>query len=251
MFKYINTSSLPRIKYLASDYKRIGYSVLKGMFERGVVQNGQSNDNDELLDATATLLIKIHKDKTILPIIVDMIFFRNRKGLFTHDLIWAFFQAREPNSLMLIANYLNSEDMNDVKLACKLLDFVPSIDMTMGKGSNNQYVAFFYWLNENYPFLYFTGESFQRTSKPIPYIVALDAKYLCRRVSLYTGKPFITYTEKENNLLGYFNNLDEDNKLLLSTFSLRIYYENIYLWISWINHSITKQISIAEASLRA
>ncbi|HEY5588621.1 MAG TPA: hypothetical protein VIK86_06665, partial [Candidatus Paceibacterota bacterium] len=122
MFKYINTSSLPRIKYLASDYKRIGYSVLKGMFERGVVQNGQSNDNDELLDATATLLIKIHKDKTILPIIVDMIFFRNRKGLFTHDLIWAFFQAREPNSLMLIANYLNSEDMNDVKLACKLLD---------------------------------------------------------------------------------------------------------------------------------
>ncbi|MGV8982748.1 hypothetical protein [Clostridium sp.] len=249
MSKYINTWNFSN-KYLSSDYKEIGYPVLKGMFDRGVAQNGQSNDDDEFLDSIATLLIKTHKDNTILPIIVDMIFFRNRKGLFTHDLIWAFFQAREPNSLMLIANYLCSEEVNDVKLACKLLEFVPSIDMTI-RGSKNQYVAFFNWLNENYPFLYFTGESFQRTSKPIPYIVELDAKYLCRRVSLYTGKPFMPYTVKENNLLGYFNNLDEDNKLLLSIFSLRIYYENIYLWISWINSSITKQISIAEARLRA
>ena len=170
--------------------------------------------HDEFLDVTAMLLIKVHKDKTILPIIVDMIFFRNREGLFNHDLIWAFFQARDPYSLMLIANYLGSEDVKDVKLACKLLDFVPSIDMTMGKDSKKQYIAFFNWLKENYPFLYFTGESFQRTSKPIPYIVALDAKYLCRQVSLYTGKPLIPYTEKENNLLGYFNNLDENNKLL-------------------------------------
>ncbi|MBN4049417.1 hypothetical protein JYT70_00770 [bacterium AH-315-N14] len=150
---------------------------------------------------------------------------------------------------MLIANYLISEDVNDVKLACKLLDFVPSIDMTMEKSSEKQYISFFYWLKENYPFLYFTGESFQRTSKPIPYIVALDAKYLCKQVSLYTAKPFIPYTAKENSLLYYFNDLDESNKLLLSSFSLRIHYENIYLWKSWINYSIIKQISIAEARL--
>ncbi|MBU3189736.1 hypothetical protein K9O30_10890 [Clostridium bowmanii] len=249
MIKYINTWNFSN-EYLSSEYKEIGYPVLRGMFARGLSENGQSNDKDEILDSIATLLIKGHNDKTILPIIVDMIFFRNRKGLYNHDLIWTFFQARDPHSLMLIANYLCSDNVNDVKLACKLLDFVPSIDMNR-RGSENQYVAFLNWISENYPFLYFTGESFQRTSKPIPYIVELDAKYLCRRVSLYTGKPLMPYTVKEKKLLGYFNNLDEDNKMLLSTFSLRIYYENIYLWISWINNSIPKQIRIAEARLCA
>ena len=246
----IDTSSFSKIEYLYSNHKKIVYPILKAMFEGGIAQNGLNNEQDEFLDVASLLLIKVHKDKTILPIIVDMIFSRNREGLFTHDLIWAFFQARDPYSLMLIANYLGSEDINDVKLACKLLDFVPSIDMTTGKCSKKQYKAFFYWLEENYPFLYFTGESFQRTSKPIPYIVALDAKYLCKQVSLFTGKPFIPYTEKENNLLGYFNVLDKSNKLLLSKFSLRIHNENIYLWKSWINHSIIRQISIAKARSR-
>ena len=245
----INTSISSKIEYLHSNHKEISYSDLKYMFEKGITQHGISNEHDEFLDLTAILLIKNHKDKTILPTIVDMIFFRNREGLFTHDLIWAFFQARDPYSLMLIANYLDSDDVDDIKLACKLLDFVPSIDMTMGK-SSKQHKVFFYWLKENYPFLYFTGESFQRTSNPIPYIVDLDAKYLCKQVPLNTRKPLIPYTASENNLLDHFNNLDENNKLLLSKFSLSIQYESIHLWKVWINHSINKQIHIAKARLR-
>jgi hypothetical protein len=197
-------------------------------------------------DVTNMLLKKVHNDKTILPGVLNMIFVRNRKGLFIDDLIWAFFQARDPYSLMLIANYLGSQDVKDIKLACKLLDFVPSIDMTVGKSTKKQYIDFFYWLKENYHFLYFTGEGFQSTSKPIPYIVILNAKYLCKRVSLHTGKPLVPLSTSENNLLSDFNNLDEDNKLLLSTFSIRFRYRNIYLWKSWINHSITDQISIAK-----
>ncbi|WP_291633485.1 hypothetical protein [Clostridium sp.] len=246
----INTSSFSKIEYLSSNYGEMAYPVLKGMFEREIAEHGLSNENDEFSDLIAILLIKIHKDKTVLPIIVDMIFFRNRVGLFTHDLIWAFFQARDPYSLMLIANYLVSEDVNDVKLACKLLEFVPSINMTMVKGSKKQYIDLFNWIEENYPFLSFTGESFQRTSKPMPYITSLDAKYLYRRVSLYTGEPFTPYTEKEKRILGYFNKVDEDNKLLLATCSLKIHNENIYFWNSWINNSITNQIRIAETRLR-
>jgi len=247
----MNTSNFSKTEHLYSNHKEIPYPILKGMFDRGLNQHGLSNEDDEFLDITALLLIKTHKDKTILPIIIDMIFFRNRKRLFTHDLIWAFFQARDPYSLMLIANYLGSEDINDAKLACKLLDFVPSIDMTIGNCSTKQYIDFFYWLSENQPFLCFTGESFQRTSKPKPYIVSLDAKYLCKSISLYNSRPLIPYTKKETNLLGFFNNLDENNKLLLSSFSLRIHNKNIYLWNSWINHSMTKQITIANAWLGA
>jgi hypothetical protein len=244
-----NDLSLSEIEYLQADYRDVSHATLKGMFERGIFQQGLSND-DELLDIEALILTKVHKDKTILPIIVDMIFSRNRKGLFTHDLIWAFFGARDPYSLMLVANYLNSENIEDVKLACKLLDFVPELDMDTGKDSKKQYVSFLYWFKENYPFLHFTGESFQRSSKPIPYRVALDAKYLYRQVSVYTGEPLIPLTEIENTILGYFNNLDEENKLLLSKVSIRIHYEDVYSWKTWINSSITKQISIARNSLQ-
>lgn len=243
----VTNSRFSKLQYLYSNHKKIAYPVLKDMFESNIADLRLNSEHDEFLDVTALLLIKTHKDKTILPTIVDTIFFRNRKGLFTHDLIWAFFQAGDPYSLMLIANYLASEEINDVRLARKLLNFVPSIDMTKKQCSRKQYMDFFYWIKENYLFLYFTGESFQRTNNPKPYIVALDAKYLCRGVSLYTGKPFIPYTEKENNLLGYFNALDDYNKLLLSRFSLNLHYKNIYLWRSWINHSLVKQINIAEA----
>jgi len=245
----VNTLSSSKIKYLQSNHNKIAYPILKDMFEKAISEHGLSNEHDELLDLTAMILIKTHNDKTILPTIIDMIFFRNREGLFTHDLIWAFFQAKDPYSLMLIANYLDSDDENDVKLANKLLDFVPSSDMTRSDGGK-QHKAFFYWLKENYHYLYFTGEGFQRTSNPIPYIVALDAKYLCKQVSLYTGKPLIPFTKKETALLVYFNNLDENSKLLLSGCSLRIHHQNMHSWKSWINHSITKQMRIAKARLK-
>lgn len=240
-------SSPSKLKYLYSNNRDISYSELKGMFENCISDHELTDEHDEILDITTSLLIKTHKDKTILPTIVDTIFSRNRRGLFNHDLIWSFFQARDPYSLMLIANYLDSQDMNDVKLASQLLDFVPSIDMTPGIDNKKQYLSFFYYLKDNYPFLYFTGESFQRTSTPVPYAIALDAKYLNKRVSVNTGIPFIPLTQKENNLSNYFNKLDDDNKELLSNFSLKIQYENKYLWRSWINHSIIKQINMAEA----
>ena len=222
------------------------YPVLKGMFERGIAKQGARDKDDEVLDRAALLLTRVHGDKTILPSIVDMIFYRNREGLFTHDLIWAFFGAKDPYSLMLIANYLGSAEEKDVFLARKLLDFVPNIDMAGGKDSRKQYIQFLSWLEENYSFLYFTGESFQRTSRPIPYVVDLEAKYLCRAVSITTGEPLIPFRSKEKHLIGYFTKLDEDHKLLLSEFSFRIHHENIYLWNSWIDKSITRQISIAK-----
>ncbi|MGK0465063.1 hypothetical protein [Clostridium sp.] len=155
----------------------IDYRSIKGMFDGCIARHGLSEEKDELLDITAALLIKTHKDNSILPIIVDTIFFRNREGLFNHDLIWSFFEARDPYSLMLIANYLHSDDTRDTELAYKLLDFVPSINMRNGREDKNQYTNLFYWIQENYRFLYFTGESFQRTSNPTPYKIDLDAKY--------------------------------------------------------------------------
>lgn len=204
---------------------------------------------EDYSEIAAILSARGYKDKKILPIIVDLIFLKNRRGLFNHDLIWIFFEAIEPYSLMLVANYLGSKDPEDVKLANKLLEFVPCINMSRGNDYQIPYMAFVYWLHENYPFLYFTGESFQRTSKPMPYRVILDAKYLCKKVSLYTGEVLIPLTEQDKLLANNFNNLDEDNKLLLSKFSARIHKENLFIWNSWINRPIAKQISIAKGRI--
>ena len=198
---------------------------------------------------TTELLTKIQYDNTILPTVIDTVFSRNKRGLFTDDLVWAFFEARDPYSLMLIANYLASNDLKDVKLACKLLNFIPSIDMSVGNDTKKQYLSLFGWLEENYPFLYFTGESFQRTSKPIPYVVTLDAKYLCKRISIHDKKPLIPLTSSENDLINSFNKLNMQNKLLLSNFSIRIYYQDFYLWRTWINYPIEKQILISKSNM--
>jgi hypothetical protein len=171
-----NIEQFSKDLYLHSN-ARGHYPMIKGLFERSMDKQGLSDEYDELLDVTAALLINIHKDNSILPSIVDTIFIRYREGLFTHDLIWAFFEARDPYNLMLIANYLYSDEARDIELACKLLDFVPSIDMTTSRDSKDKYTAFFHWLRENYRFLYFTGESFQRTSNPIPYKIDSDVKY--------------------------------------------------------------------------
>ena len=111
----IRNSSISTLSYLYTNYRKITYPDLKEIFEICLLNRDISDEHDEILDVTASLLIKTHNDKTILPTIVDTIFSRNRKGLFNHDLIWAFFQARDPYSLMLVANYLNSEDTEDRK----------------------------------------------------------------------------------------------------------------------------------------
>lgn len=242
-------SNFSKIQYLRSNSSEISNTVLKDIFKKGLTQSNYHSENDELLDVTSLLLVKVHKDKTILPSLADTIFLRNRKGLFTFDLIWAFFEARDPYSLMFIANYLESDDITDVKLARKLLDFVPSIDMIKDDNSKKQYMDFFRFLKENSPFLHFTGESFQRTSRPVPYVISTTAKYLCRQVSHSTGKPLIPFTNQENNLLDNFNKLDDDMKSLLSSFSLRVHYENLNLWNSWINNSISNQICFSQTGL--
>jgi len=242
-------SNFSKIQYLRSSNNEITHPALKAIFKIGLTEPSIISEHDELFDVTALLLVKVHNDKTILPSLVDTIFFRNREGLFNLDLIWAFFEARDPYSLMLIANYLESDVSTDVKLARKLLDFVPSIDMSEEKNGKKQYIDFFRFFKENSPFLYFTGENFQRTSKPIRYIVSKTAKYLCKRISLNTCDPLTSLTDNENTLFNNFNKLDDDNQSLLSNFSLRLHYENFSLWDSWIKTSIPNQIRTAQTGL--
>lgn len=222
-------------------------AALKWMLTTGAFDDGMSDEYDEVMDVTAILLVKVYKDKGILPLLADMIFKRYKLGNCIHDLAWAFFEGKEPYSLILIGNKLRSREIKDVELACKLLGFIPGVDVKSSVDGETQYFGFFNWIEENRPFLYFTGESFQQKNSPTPYVVVLEAKYLCKVISIDTGKSLEPLTREENELLSSFDKQDDDKKILLSSYSFRLHHDDVNRWTMWLRRPIEEQIKIAEA----
>lgn len=233
--------------YPSSQYVQKVYSVLKWILETGAPDDGLSDRFDELLDISAALLTREYRDRSVLPVISDMIFMRNKKGFFIHDLVWAFFESRNIHSLAFIGNRLLSKEEKDVELACSLLCFVPGIEYKEDRKYDEMYNAFNSWIEENNMFLYFTGESFQITRRPMFYIINLEAKYLCKMVSVDTGEALKVLNEKECELADEFKKLHEEDKKLLSGFSLAMHRKNRKLWDEWIGNPIHDQLRIARS----
>lgn len=231
-------------EHLSFDYVQMIHLVLKWILETGFKSDGMNDDYDRVLDIAAILLTKMYKDKTLLSIIADMIFERYKKGLLVHDLVWAFFQVGDPQTLMILGERLLSSVEVDVKIAARLLNFIPEIGKNISK--ERKYTTFLNWMKENSAFLEYTGESFQQTTNPRPYKVVLEGKYLCKNICCETGKALSIPSREENQLLNEFRKLDYDTKILLSNFSLRIHHKNIYLWDVWLHYSLEDQIKIAK-----
>ncbi len=222
-------------------------SILKWILISGKDDNGLRSHYDKILDSCALILIREYKDNSILPVIKEIIYDRNRKGLFTHDIIWAFFEARDPNCIMMLAESLNSSDSKDIELSKKLLRFIPCIKNNSSE--NMQYLNVFYWLRDNYPFLYYTGESFQQKTDPSPFEISLSAKYLNKKVSTDNGRLENTLTEDELMAINQFNSIDEKSQLLLANYSFILHSRNIYIWNNWIHYPISEQLKIAGSRL--
>jgi hypothetical protein len=226
------------------DYVHLIHSTLKWMLESGLESDGINDEYDRVMDIASAILVRTYKDKTILPLMADTIFKRCKNKRLVHDMVWAFSQAADPQSLMIIGEKLLSSDKEDVEIASKLLNFIP--DLSDKSNGNEKYNAFLLWMEENSHFLKFTGESFQQCSNPNPYKVVCEGKYLCKDICCDTGHALIPPSEKEYKLLEEFKMLDEATKILLSNFSFRLHHKNIYLWSIWINCNLEDQIKIAK-----
>jgi len=217
---------------------------------RWIVDTQSDNDDkdkrlEEVVDTAALLLIKSYKDKTVLPAVVNMMFDRHSRDAHTYDLIWACFESRDPQILLMLANRLLSPRKKDSELAANLLSFVPCPGMKDDMDRFQHYTCCINWINENYPFLYYTGESLQQSCKPIPFAVSWEGKYLCRTVSADNGKIYAPLTKDELTLLGIFEGLDNHTKVLLSNCSFRLYRNNYHRWYRWIHLPIWQQIQYA------
>ncbi|HYF82510.1 MAG TPA: hypothetical protein VEB00_05735 [Clostridia bacterium] len=241
----LGNKGIPPMKCSSSEYIQTVCSVLKWILISGFIDDGLEDDYDKVLDASSALLVKVYGDRTVLKVMSDLIFERNRRGYFYNELIWAFFESRYPYGLILIAAHLLSEQPEDVRLAQKLLGFIPGIDTKRPAAYERQHSIVLNWLERNYPYLYFTGESFQQSINPKPYRVILYAKYLCKAVSIDTGRTIEPLTEYEHKMLEKFIGLDDDIKIMLSGYSHMIHNNDIHRWNTWIHRPIAEQVEIA------
>ena len=213
-------------------------AVLRWVLKTGAAEDGMSDEFDQALDIAAALLVRTCQDTTVLPELVYLVFKRNRKGLYMHDLLWTLFGSCEPTVLRLIASHLKSANPADVQLAEKLLSQTKALG---GFGEKLQFAPCLSWLKENQPYLYFTGEGFHQKSNPILYNVDLGAKYLCKHISPQSKKPLADLSQDEETRLGEFHQLSDAQKINLSGYSHRLHAKNKQRWGKWMAHPPNEQ----------
>jgi len=230
-------------------------SALKWIVETGWDTDMPEDKYELLLERCTAMLIREFRDRSVLPQIADIIFSRNRSGLLIHNLVWLFFEAKDPGSLYLLAQRLGSASAADVSLAKKLLRFIPEIRSDKSDSSTGEAAAtdtpvsgpaLYYravrWLSENMPYLYFTGESMQMCTKPLFCQVSLEAKYLGRPVSPDTGRIQAPLRDSEAGLLEDFRRLTKAQQQQMADFSRMLGSRDIYQWNSWIGLPFSRQL---------
>jgi hypothetical protein len=238
-------------------------SALRFIIRTGLPEEGLGSKYEQLIDRTAALLVKSFGDASILPELAGIIFDRNRRGALLHELVWAFFEARCPESLLLVAQRLKSADKRDVGLAKELLCFIPGIAEDPAEGMTKEtahnipmspgdrsagtglYTIALRWLEENQHFLCYTGESMHLCSMPQHYRISWPAKYMCRSVSVVDGKPILEYRQPEIEILSRFERLPETLQKQLADYSHMLYKRNIRQWKVWIRLPVEEQAAAA------
>lgn len=224
--------------------------ALKWMLATGLNWDGPSklyDSYDAAIDAAAAMLIMTYKDAGVLPDVAKLIFRRNRKGLFIHDLVWCFFKSCNLHAPKLVAEYLRSENLRDVELACGLLHIPMPADAQRQSVRNKLYSQYMSWFNNNLPYLCFSGEFYHRTSEPTPVYEDLEAKYLGKLVLPKDGRPMDPLTSEEKESLVRFRALEKDEKAVLASYSAKMKNTDSGAWRKWIKGDLAQQVSTAKS----
>jgi hypothetical protein len=152
------------------------YETLKWMIDSGADWDGPSAGRDEYdaaIDLAAAHIAARFPDSVLLTKIAELIFRRNRRGMYIHDLVWGFFQAADIRALSAAARYILSEDPVDSSLACRILGIE---EPGTREERAETYKRFTEWLTESGGYLSLTGEHFNAASAPRP-LARTDAEF--------------------------------------------------------------------------
>lgn len=217
--------------------------ALLWIFLTGMLDDGMDGDFDRIIDTSAAVLAKNYHNESFLPDLVSLIFSRNRKGGYVHDLAWAFLQSRSPKALRLAADYLRSNDERDTELAEELLH-LPHAEN--GQTRQEQYASYLKWLEENGPYLLFGCIGFNGTSQPDVCRVDLAAKYLGKTVADHRHEILGSLSSAEESVLSGFEQMRDDEKETLAHFSALFHRRNPGRWKRWMRSPTDVQLNIAK-----
>lgn len=222
--------------------------ALRWIFETGAPWDGplpEYDPYDAVIDAAAAELIITYRDQTILNTAVDLLFRRNRKGLYIHDLAWGLFRSFQPDAALYVARYLMSEDMQDVSLAARLLHMELPDDAGKPEVRRALFAKYRTWLRENKSFLYFTGEQFNLSSEPVAMRADPEAIYLQREILPENGAPASPLTENEMKSLQSFRARPREEQKLLSEYSRKLRKTDRNSWEAWLSTEPAQQVLAA------
>lgn len=224
--------------------------ALRWIFETGALWDGplpEYDPYDAVIDAAAAELIITYRDQSVLTAAADLIFRRNRKGFYIHDLAWALFRSFQPDAALHVARYLLSDDMHDVSLAARLLHLELPEDAGKAERRRELFAKYREWLQENRSFLYFTGEQFNLSSEPVAMRADPEAVYLQKEISPKNGAPASPLTEHELKSLLNFRERPREEQNLLAEYSRRLRKQNRRTWEAWMQTEPAQQVSAAKS----
>ncbi|MDR0861201.1 MAG: hypothetical protein LBN30_00250 [Oscillospiraceae bacterium] len=220
--------------------------TLRWIIETGIDWDGPSAGRDEydtVIDYAVALLVGDHGDNSQLAKIAELIFRRNRSGLFIHDLVWGFFRSVDADALSVVAKYIVSTNRDDVELACQMLGL--DVPETM-EAQEKTFTRYTDYLSENKSYLYLTGEGFQASSAPRHLTHDPEAKYLRREISPRDRAPLAPLSEIELKALTRFREAKDDVRELLIRHSGKVKTRGDDAWHNWINSDIARQVLAAQ-----
>lgn len=223
------------------------HQALRWMFDTGKNWSGPSRGQDaydSVIDYVSALLVIDYDDKEVLRDIADLIFWRNRQGLYIHDLVWAFFQSLDRDALAYIAAHLVSNNKRDAALAATLLG-LEAANGVNGNEAKTKQQQFIGWLNENKPYLYLTGEHFQMTSAPKHLDADNEAKYLGKEISPRYRAPVKPLTENEVECLHRYRAATPEEQALLANYSHKLRGRDARRWSEWLESQTSEQVAAA------
>jgi len=212
----------------------------KWMIETGFYDDGMDDKFDEMLDKICAIYIQNYNDKSVLSIISNAIFKRNREKRCKQNLLWAYFQCKDIDCLKHILGYINSPRKEDYLLAAELLGIKEIADDRAQRAK--QYEEYKKWLQENEGYFYYTGYENQFCQSPKYFEVDVEAKYLCKKISTHNAAPLEPLSRFELNALTDFRKLDEKTKIALCEYSHKKKNQSEYEWEKFIKSPIDEQI---------
>lgn len=240
MIRLVRGGARPRGLSL-SDRSNAERTALQWIWETGYADDGQNEEYEEILELTASVLINTYRDTSILPLVVDMVFTRNRNGRNIHSLTWALSRSRDPGALRMIAGHICQRDRQDAELACNLLGIgIPEGDEGCRQ---RRYQSYLQWLDDNDPYLYFTEESMQYASHPVFCRVDQERKYMRKGTPSYDRRPLALGDREQRGQLTAFRSLGDAEKEMLAEHSHSI--QDPSAWNTWMRYPVDEQIRIA------